>query len=182
MPLIPVQKVSEPENNTLPIFTEIKKRLAEVQQRAFQLFQERGEALGRELDDWLTAERHIFGWAKAELAEKDNAYEIQVALPGFDPKDLEVTATPEEIIVRAASEQNRREETPTPSAAKDNDLRVVWSEFGSREVCRRFVLPKPVMVDKVAARLEKGILHIDAPYVTQAIPVASPKQIHVAAA
>ncbi len=37
---------------------------AEVEKLAFQIYQERGEAGGRELDDWLEAERRVKGLRK----------------------------------------------------------------------------------------------------------------------
>ena len=143
MSKVPVQKVSDCAK------AEIDQRAEEVRQRAFDLFQARGAEEGRQMEDWLAAEREVFAWPKAELCEKDDAYEIQVALPGFKANEVEVTATPEEIVMRAASEHEH--------------AHVVWSEFEAKEVYRRFVLPQPAVVDKVTARLEHGILHIDAP-------------------
>jgi HSP20 family protein len=114
----------------------------------------------------------IFGAAKAELAEKDNAYQIQVALPGFDAKDVQVTAATREIVVHATTQAHKSETSPT----------VVWSEFGSSEVLRRFELPQPVALDKVCATLEKGILRITAPCASQSKPATAQKQTKVVAA
>jgi HSP20 family protein len=161
---IPVQKVIGVEKDSSPIFAEINKRLDEVRRRAYDLFQLRGSSSGLELDDWLAAEREVFGWAKVELTEKDNAYDVQVALPGFEAKDVEVTATPEEIVIHAASEHREREETT------------------SSEIYRRFELPKPVQLDKVVAKLDKGVLLISVPCASQAKPVTSEKQVKVVAA
>jgi HSP20 family molecular chaperone IbpA len=60
----------------------------------------------------------------------------------------------------AATEHSRREVTPTQG---DQDVRVVRNQFGSSELYRRFMLPRPTLVEKVTARLEKGVLHISAP-------------------
>jgi len=154
-----VQKVNSPEKQALPIFAEIGKRMEDVRRRAHELFHLRVNGEGSDLSDWLTAEREIFGWAKAELAMKNNAYEIQLALPGFDAKDVEVTATHEEIVVHAAA-KHQRQETSDPS--------IVWSEFGTNELYRRFDLPKSIALDKVSAKLDKGILLITAPYAVEA--------------
>jgi hypothetical protein len=93
------------------------------------------------------------GWPAAELSEKDGAYQIQIALRGFEAKDVELTATPSEIIVHAATKEEKR-------AEKGN---VLWTEFGSNDVYRSFAVPNPVNVNKVTANLENGVLRIDAP-------------------
>ena len=103
MPQVAITKVNDAEKKTLPVFGEIAKRLAAVQQRAFDLFEKRGREVGHELDDWLKAEHELFGWPAAEFSEKDSSYQMQVALPGFEARDIEITATPKELIVHAAS-------------------------------------------------------------------------------
>jgi HSP20 family molecular chaperone IbpA len=137
----------------MPIFEEMGKRLEAVKCRAFEIFEGRGRREGYELDDWLKAEHELLGWPAAELCEKEGAYEIEVALPGFEAKEIEITASSDELIVHAAT-QKQKEET------KGN---VVWSEFGSNDVYRRFVIPNAINTDKVTAKLENGILRILAP-------------------
>ena len=97
---------------------------------------------------------------------KDGAYEIQIALPGFEVKEVEVTATPTEVLVHAATKEERK----TQKGA------VLWTEFGSNDVYRRFQVPNPINVDKVTATLENGILKINAP------EAVKPKEIKAAAA
>jgi len=152
MSKIVITKVDDTDNKA-PVFEEIAKRFEGVQQRAFDLFDKRGRALGHELEDWLKAEQEVFGWPAAELAEKNGVYEMQVALPGFEEKDVEVTATPTEVVVHAAT----KEEKKTQKGA------VLWTEFGSDEVYRSFKVPNPISVVHVTANLENGILRINAP-------------------
>jgi len=158
MPQVAITKVNDAEKKTLPVFGEIAKRLDAVQHRAFDLFEKRGREVGHELDDWLRAEHELFGWPAAEFSEKDSSYQMQVALPGFEARDIEVTATPTELIVHAASERQN----------KGQENSVAWTEFGSNDVYRRFEVPIAVNVDQVTAKLDNGILNIDAPKVTKA--------------
>lgn len=153
MPEISIQKVKDPSKQTPPIFADIAKRLDAVRRRAHELFESRGRELGRSLEDWFTAEREVFGWTAAELSEKENAYQVEVTLAGFEPKDVQVTATPGGIVVRAASKEEHKVEKG----------KVIWTEFGSKDICRRFELPNPIDTEKVTATLEKGILRINAP-------------------
>ena len=168
MPEVEVQKVSGPSEEALPIFEELGKRFEEVKNRAFDLFEKRGREFGHAMEDWLKAEKDVMGWPMAEMKEKDGAFDIEVTLPGFETKDVQVTATPSEIILHASTEH----------AKKTEEGRVLWTEFGSNEVYRRFEAPATIDPDKVTAKLEKGILRITAPK----MGVAKEKPVKVAAA
>ena len=160
---VAVQKVKKVGSEPLPIFETIEKRLDQVRRRAFELFEKRGYELGHEIDDWLKAEHAVFGWPAAELAEKDGKYEAQITLPGFESKEVQVTATPSEIIVHAETKHEKKVEEP----------KVLWTEFGSNDVYRRFELPTPIDVDKTSATLDNGMLRIIAAKApaTQTTPV-----------
>lgn len=165
MSQVSVKKVNKNNQETLPVFSEIAEGFEAIARRAFDLFEKRGGGLGHDVEDWLNAE-HELGFPAAELSEKDGAYEVQIALPGFEAKEVEVTATPAEIVVHAASKQEKKGE-------KDN---VIWTEFGSSNVYRRFEVPNPIDVDKVTANIENGLLHI------KAAQVSKPKEIPAKAA
>lgn len=141
---ISVQKLENEALKTLPVFEQVEKRIEAVRSRAFELFEMRGCELGHELEDWLKAEREVFGWPAAEMVEKDKEYELRMILAGFDANDVQVTASPSCIIVDAQTKY------------------VVWTGFGSNDVYRRFEIPHPIDVDKTMAMLDKGILRITA--------------------
>jgi HSP20 family protein len=153
MPQVAITKVNSSEKKTLPVFGEIAKRLEAVERRAFDLFEKRGRELGHELEDWLEAERELLGTSTAELTEKNGAYEIGIALPGFEAKDIEVTTTPNEVIVHAATKEEEKTQ-------KDDRL---WSQLRSNEFYRRFEVPVAINVDQVTAKLAAGMLHITVP-------------------
>ena len=147
---VAVQKMEKTSGKPLPWFEEMEKRLEEVRRRAFGLFEKRGCELGHALDDWLKAEHEGAEWPAAELLEKDAKYELEMTLPGYDPNEVQVTATPSEIIVHAAIKPEKKAE----------EAKCLWTEFGSNDVYRRFELPEPVDVDKINATLDKGMLHV----------------------
>jgi HSP20 family protein len=152
MPQVAVEKVND-AGKALPIFERIAQRLEAVERRAFELFEERGGEAGHELEDWLKAEGELLGCPEKELTEKDGAYKVRIPLPGFEAKDVEVTATRNEVIVHAATHEERKTQKEA----------VTRTEFGSDEVYRRFAVLNPINVNKVTAILEKGVLTIDAP-------------------
>lgn len=153
MPSVKVQTVSDQEKPAVPIFEEFGKRLDEIRRRAYELFEKRGSEIGRALEDWFKAEREVVGSPPAEFADKGGAYELQIALPGFDVKDVNVTAAGDEIIVKAASREEKKSE----------EGKVLWTEFSSNDLYRRFQAPNLIDTDKTTATLEKGMLHIHAP-------------------
>jgi len=117
-----------------------------IRDRAFQLFQSRGGgdpgASGGELDDWLQAERELFSIPSSELSESDREYRIEVAVAGFDSKDLDVTAQGNRIVVRGDAGSNRGE--------------------NSKPLLRRFDLPASIDAGAVTAKLDNGLLTITA--------------------
>jgi hypothetical protein len=74
--------------------------------QAYNLFTRRGGGDGHALEDWINAERELC-WPSAEVVELDGKYAVKVALAGFEPNEIAVTATPREVIVKASHEHRR---------------------------------------------------------------------------
>ena len=147
------------ESGALPekLWERINAITEEIRQRAFGLFERRGRAIGTELDDWLQAEREVVWSPASELVENKDDFCARLALPGFDARDLEVTATPNAVIVRAESTHTH----------EGKEGAVCLCEFSGKKLFRRLDLPSEIDVNKVTASLDKGILEIDAPKATQ---------------
>ena len=153
MSKLSVQKVPTAEDRKLPIFDEFNDVVEQIRVKAFKLFANRGFGEGNDLEDWLVAEREVC-WPAAELIEEDDEFKIRVALAGFEPEDITVTATPRELIVKASRSENSEDR---------NESRVCWSNFRSTDVYRKIELPTDIDVDKVEAELNNGMLEIEAP-------------------
>ncbi len=151
-----IQKVPSVEERKLPIFAELDELAEKIRVRAFNLFAGRGFEEGSDVDDWLTAEREIC-WPATELDEEDDEIEVKVALAGFEPEDIEITASPRELIVKAS----HKEERTKPESGEGKGTH--WSEFRSNEVYRRVPLPADIDVAKVSAEFKRGMLEIEAP-------------------
>jgi len=153
MATIAVQKVKEVETASVPLLDEMRSMLSDVERKAFDLFQRRGAALGHELDDWLQAERETLAAPPAELIETPDSFALRIAIPGFSPKHVHVTATPQELIVKAEH----------PSRQSGNDERLCWSELPHNgRACRRIPLPAGIDIGNVTASLDDGMLLIKA--------------------
>ncbi len=150
---VAVERAQDVDATPPTLFERMTATADKIRQRAYELFQCRGCADGRSVNDWLEAERDIVQTPEAELVEKDGKFQVQVALPGFDPKDIRVTAMPTVLYVEAESKHEHEK--------SEGD--VYFCEFGQKRLFRRLDLPAPVNVDKVSANLEHGILRLTAP-------------------
>jgi HSP20 family protein len=86
-----------------------------------------------------------------DITETNDAYHVEVELPGIDQKNVEVTLSEGVLTIQAEKQEVSR---------SDNDNRhVTERRYGSFR--RSFVLPNSVDDSKVDARFEKGVLHVD---------------------
>ena len=135
-------------------FLEDLRNLAErIRHRAFEIFEHRGSADGSDLDDWLQAEREMTWAPESELKESGGRFELEIAVPGFEEKDLNVTALQDAVVVRAEASHSYEK----------TEHGVHRTEYGERSLLRRFDLPGPIDVDKVSANLDHGVLKLSAP-------------------
>jgi HSP20 family protein len=149
---VAVQKIHSNEIGSSSLTENLKALAERVRQRAYERFERRGRGDGSALNDWLEAENDLTLTPESDLIEKDDQFQLQIAVPGFDAKDVEVNALPDALIVRAKN-AHKHEQT---------EGNVHFCEFGERSLFRRFDLPSPIDVDKVTANLEKGLLTLTA--------------------
>jgi len=124
-----------------------------IKQRAFDLFQSRDGWNGSDLTDWLQAERETVWSPASELVENEKEFQARIALPGFDARDIDVSALPDALVVQAETTHNHE--------GKDGDVR--FCEFSEKKLFRRIDLPQAVDVDKVTASVDRGVLQVTAP-------------------
>jgi HSP20 family protein len=135
---------------TEPFFKQVDSLFDEIRQRAFSLFERRGFGDGRDLEDWLAAERELLWSPPMDLVENDGEFRVRVAAPGFQEKEIEVTALPDAIFVEAQSERK----------GEKTEGKMHVSELGSRKLFRKVDLPSPIDVEKTKAVLENGVLEL----------------------
>lgn len=86
-----------------------------------------------------------------ELSEKDGNYVIDMALPGFDPKNIDIEVSGNEITISGTYER------------KQEDRKTHYSEMQQASFSRTIAFPQEVDADKVTASFENGMLRITAP-------------------
>jgi HSP20 family molecular chaperone IbpA len=130
------------------VFAEVEKTIEKIQQRAFNLFGQRGGLPGLDWYDWLLAEHDMLGASSAELLESDEGFQLRIVVPGVEPKDVTVTATSEPLIAANARHSH---------SGAGGEVR--FCEFSDDKLCRQFGLPSRIAVKAISASLDKGILH-----------------------
>src|SRR3972149_6068800 len=104
----------------------------------------------------------------AEGRIEDGTYVIQLALPGMDPKDVEVSLMDNVLTVKGERKADH------DTAGKDYFIREV--AYGAFQ--RNFALPEAVDAGQVEAKYAKGMLEVRVP----APQAATPRAIEVKAA
>ncbi|MEQ1885470.1 MAG: Hsp20 family protein [Bryobacteraceae bacterium] len=149
---VEVQRISDAAQAPVSLVEEMRSIAHRIEERAFQLFEGRGGEFGRDLEDWLQAERDVLGDAASEMTESEDGFQLKIALPGFDGKDVQVTAMPRELVVEANSSHKN----------EGVEGGVTHSEFSSSKIFRKFGFAEDIDVDRVTAKLEQGFLEVDA--------------------
>lgn len=95
-----------------------------------------------------------FGWTPpVDITESENSISVKAELPGLEPKDIEVEAKGDLLILKGQKkmEEERKEE------------KFYCQERFSGSFQRAFRLPSEVQPDKVDAVFKNGILTINIP-------------------
>jgi HSP20 family protein len=156
MSQIAIHKCKNLETTPQTLLEHLEAITDSIRKRAFNLFQNRNGQNGSDLDDWLKAERDVVWSPASELVDDKKEFRARIALPGFDAKDIQVSAMPDALVIQADA-------THTHEGKSGN---VRFCEFSENKLFRRLPLPASIDVDKVTASVDKGILQVTAPKAT----------------
>ncbi len=128
-----------------------------IARRAYDLFRGRdgwGDAFG----DWLSAEAELVSKPAVELRERDGPFTVVAALPGVEAKDITVDITPQDVVIKAATEHKHIED----------EGQVHCCEFTAGQVFRSLRFPRAVDAAKAKADYQNGLLNITVPIASEA--------------
>lgn len=137
-------------DNVLDEIETVQRRIA---RRAQQIFRQRGAAVGRALDDWIKAERETIWRPALEVVRTRDAFIVEAAAAGLDPKQFDVRVTPTELLLTADVHHSDREQ----------EGEVVLCEFIKGPLFRSFTFPEPIDPSRVSADYRNGLLRVTAP-------------------
>ncbi len=115
-------------------------------------------------------ERRTLWMPSVESYTKDGQLVFKAELPGVDPKDLDVSISERELVIKG--------ERKSEKGSKEENYAYREIVYGSFE--RRFMLPEGVKTDELKAKFTNGILEITmpAPAIIKArkIEIETPKE------
>src|SRR5271165_7147525 len=109
MAQIQVHKGKDQETLPQRVLEQVRTTTEAIRQRAFDLFQRREGGNGTDLNDWLQAEQDVAWSPTCELVEDEKEFRARIALPGFDAKDIQVSAAPDALIIHADTAHTHEE-------------------------------------------------------------------------
>jgi HSP20 family protein len=141
-----------PIRRSSSILDEVKDIQDRIMRRAYEIFEQNGNALGSDLENWAQAERELVWRPAFELSEKDGRFQLEAAISGIEPKDLNIEVTTEDIILKAETRHQHAEQKGL----------VHYCEFETGKMFRVIHLPKKIDPDKVKAEFKNGLLRVTA--------------------
>jgi HSP20 family molecular chaperone IbpA len=138
---------------TESVFDEIARINNQITRRAYDIFLGSGGVLGKDLENWLSAERELVWRPAVEMCKKGRQFLLEMAVPGADVNDLDIQVTPDDLLVKGDVHHEHKEERGQVHAC----------EFESGSIFRAIRFPKKINPKKVTAEFKNGMLHIKAP-------------------
>ena len=126
-------------------------------------------------------DRDMFDWSNrnfsttnttlpsVNIKEGQDGYAVELAAPGFSKSDFKIELNHDQLTI--SSEKKVDAETR-------EDQQFTKREFSYQSFSRTFTLPSTVEAEKIKAKYENGILHVNIPKKEEAKP-KPPKQITV---
>jgi len=116
--------------------------------------------------DWqLPVQRVSYVSAPLDLYEKDGKYVLELATPGYEPKDISVEVTGATVTVSGEHSEK----------AEKKGAKYHRRELRKGSFSRSVTLPQDLDPDAVSATMDKGMLKVE---LTPSKPIA-PKKIEV---
>jgi len=142
---------------TTGLSTEAKQMFDMIARRAYEIFEAKGKARGRELENWLQAEAELFERTPINVKESTDRVTVLADVKGFTPKELEVDLEPKRVTIigKHQGQGDRRAEAENSSGKQATRL------------LRSLQLPVEIDTRHATARINRGVLELD---VRKALP------------
>lgn len=126
----------------------------EIARRAFEMFEHDGIPFGHDWENWFRAEQQLVHPVHINISDSDNALHVQAEVPGFEPKDIEISLEPARLTISGKKEATKEQQEKG---------KMVYKELCSNELLRVIDLPAEVDPEKTRATLKNGILELEMP-------------------
>ncbi len=116
-----------------------------------------------------------------DIEESDDKYSVNLELPGFDEKNIEVHVEGKSISVESKREEledtssENSAETKTGENTEEKKARYILKERKQRYFKRTFSLPENADYESISAKFKNGILTLD----VKKRPESKKRTIHI---
>ena len=149
----PIQQAAEPQIVAMNAPCEQMNNLCEtIAQRAFEIFENRGQTDGRDLEDWFRAEAELLHSAHLHLYESDDGLAVSAEVPGFAAEELSISVEPWRLTITG-------KRVPNHKGAR----RVLYCDACADRIFRAMRLPVEVDPTRATAALRNGVLKLALP-------------------
>jgi HSP20 family molecular chaperone IbpA len=128
------------------VLAEVEGVQGHIAQRAQEIFRTRGGALGHAVEDWMKAERETIWRPALEVRRTKDAFVVEAAVAGIDPKQIDVQVTPTELVLGAPVHHSDREQAGE----------VLLCEFANGPLFRSYKFPEPLILRGSQRSTETG--------------------------
>lgn len=101
-----------------------------------------------------------FATPAVNIKETEKNYDIQIAAPGMTKDDFKLSITENNELVISLERNESKEDKNDKDEKHGTWLR---REFSYASYSQSFVIPEDVEIEKIAAKMEHGVLNIDLP-------------------
>jgi HSP20 family protein len=114
-----------------------------------------------------TFREDVLHFPPVNIVDKDAAFVIEMAAPGFEKADFNVKL--ENNILTISTEKKE--------AASETTEKIVRQEFSKKSFKRSFTIDEKIDTDNINAKYENGILKLELP--KKEVAKAGSKEIHI---
>lgn len=134
-----------------------------IAKRAFELYEHRGKAPGKAVDDWLKAEHEILHWCRHDLRDSGNSIVLRAEIPSsYKANELQVSVEGGYLMVSGEREVE-------VTCANGREIRT---ESQPQRIFRSHELPTGVDPSAATAVLKNDVLTVKIPKISQPKPEA----------
>ena len=100
-----------------------------------------------------TVREDVLGFPPVNIAEKNDAYNLQVAAPGFEKSDFKIKLDGNILTISVEKTAETKSETE----------KLIRREFSAKSFKRTFTVDEKIDATNINAKYENGILHVGLP-------------------
>ena len=130
------------------LFEQIQDIYRQIENRAYQLFEDRGRKFGFDLDDWFRAESELLTNVPINITENPTQVLVFAQIPDFSEKEIQINVQPQRLMLSG------KKETKTVSGDEST------SEIQVKQFFNSLALPSEVKTEDIKTEFKDGSLNI----------------------